>query len=302
MSIPQCANPLVSEALDVRNPRAWEGLQQSSKVMSNKIIVGTDFRAEADRAIDRALKLGEEWDLDVVIVHALDPSLGEPPARAELDRRMRSVLPDPEMEVTFRYPMDRADYAIAGVAEEEDARLVVLGVARFNSLRDFLLGTAVDYVIRHSPVPTLVVKNRPTGPYRRIVCATDFYPPSRHALEKAADLFPDADLQLIHAYHVPFEGWQKAEYVRKDVEKAERKVFKEFMNELRPETRERVTPHLVYGSAAGALRKDIRDSEADLLVLGTHGESALRHATIGSTANELLRSLPIDTLVIKNHE
>ena len=270
--------------------------------MSGKIIVGTDFRAEADRAIDRALKLGNDWGAEVILVHALDPTLGDPPTRGELDRRMRSVLPDCDAKVTFRYPMERADLAIASVAKEEGARVIVLGVARFNSMKDFLLGTSVDYVIRHSPVPTLVVKNRPARAYRHIVCATDFYPPSRKALEKAADLFPDAQFQLIHAYHVPFEGWQKAEYVRKDIEKAERKVFGEFLNELRPETRDRVTPQLVYGSPGGALRKEIIESEADLLVLGTHGESALRHATIGSTANELLRSLPIDTLVIKAEE
>jgi nucleotide-binding universal stress UspA family protein len=269
--------------------------------MSSKIIVGTDFRAEADRAIDQAVKLGDEWGAEVILVHAVDPALGDPPTRGELDRRMRSVLPSTEAKVTFRYPVERADYAIASVAKEENASLIVLGVARFNSMRDFLLGTAVDYVIRHSPVPVLVVKNRPVRPYRNIVCATDFYPPSQQALEAAAKLFPSADFDLVHAYHVPFEGWQKAEYVRKDVEKAERQVFDEFLNEISPETRKRVTPRLVYGSPGGALRKDICESEADLLVLGTHGESALRHATIGSTANELLRSLPIDTLVIKGH-
>lgn len=266
--------------------------------MPSKIVVGNDFRAEADRAIDRALELAKEWGSEVVLVHALDPALGDPPTRGELDKRMRSVLPDSDIEVTFRYPIERADYAIASVAKEEGASLIVLGVARFNSIKDFLLGTAVDYVIRHSPVPVLVVKTRAISPYRRIACATDFYTPSRVALEKAAELFPRADFQLIHAYHVPFEGWQKAEYVRKDVEKAERKVFDEFLEEIDPETRKRVTTHLVYGSPSGALRKDIRESEADLLVLGTHGESALRHASIGSTANELLRSLPIDTLVV----
>lgn len=270
--------------------------------MPGKIVVGTDFRAEADRAIDRALKLAEEWDSEVILVHALDPALGEQASRGELDRRMRSVLPDTHIKVTFRYPMERADYAIASVAKEEDASLIVLGVARFNSMKDFLLGTAVDYVIRHSQVPVLVVKTRPTMGYRRIACATDFYPPSRKALEKASELFPEADFQLIHAYHVPFEGWQKAEYVRKDTEKAERKVFDEFLQELDPDTRKRVTPHLVYGSPGGALRKDIQESEANLLVLGTHGESAMRHATIGSTASELLRSLPIDTLVVTNAE
>ena len=195
---------------------------------------------------------------------------------------MRAVLPDGDFKVSFRYPVERVDCAIASIAKEEDAHLIVLGVARFNSMKDFMLGTAVDYVIRHSTVPVLVVKNRPTRPHDGIACATDFYPPSRKALEKAAELFPKADFQLIHAYHVTFEGWQKAEYV--------------------PETRKRVTTHLVYGSPGSALRKDIRESEAELLVLGTHGESALRHATIGSTANELLRSLPVDTLVVTNRE
>ena len=266
--------------------------------MGGKIVVGTDFRAEADRAIDRALKLAKEWGAEVVLVHALDPAAGEQPSRSELDRQMRAVLPETSANVTFRYPVERTDLAIASIAQEENASLIVLGVARFNSLKDYLLGTAVDYVIRHSPVPVLVVKNRPVRPYRSIACATDFYPPSRKALDKAAELFPEADFQLIHAYHVPFEGWQKADYVRKDVEKAERKVFDEFLEEIDPETRKRITTHLAYGSPGGALHKDIRESEADLLVLGTHGESALRHATIGSTANELLRSLPVDTLVV----
>jgi len=141
--------------------------------MGRKIVVGTDFRAEADRAIDRALKLAEQWDAEVVLVHALDPALGEPPPRGELDRRMRAVLPDTDRDITFRYPLERADYAIASVAEEMGASLIVLGVARFNSMKDYLLGTAVDYVIRHSPIPVLVVKNRPKYPYDSIACATD---------------------------------------------------------------------------------------------------------------------------------
>ncbi len=270
--------------------------------MNGKIIVGTDFRAEADRAIDRALQLGEEWGAEVILVHAVDPALGEPPTKAELDRRMRSVLPDPDAEVTFRYPMERADLALARIAEEEDAVLIVLGVARLNNLRDFLLGTAVDYVIRNASAPVLVVKNRPTRPYRQICSATDFYAPSRNALEKAADLFPEAAFELVHAFHVPFEGWQKAEYVQKEVEKAQQKALDEFVAELSPDTRERVSAHVVYGSAGSALRQDIEESEGDLLVLGTHGESALRHITLGSTANELLRSLPVDTLVVRGSD
>ena len=83
--------------------------------MPGKIVVGTDFRAEADRAIDRALELAKEWNTEVVLVHALDPALGDPPTRGELDKRMRSVLPDSDIKVTFRYPIERADYAIVPI-------------------------------------------------------------------------------------------------------------------------------------------------------------------------------------------
>lgn len=123
---------------------AWGKQEQNRKgplVIPGKIVVGTDFRAEADRAIDRALELAKEWGSEVVLVHALDPALGDPPTRGELDKRMRSVLPDSDIEVTFRYPIERADYAIASVAKEEGASLIVLGEARFNSIKDFLLGT-----------------------------------------------------------------------------------------------------------------------------------------------------------------
>lgn len=266
--------------------------------MNRPIVIGTDFRAQADRALDRAVLLGEQWNSEVVVVHALDPNDRDQPSEAELERRLQTVLPSTSARVTFRCHHGEANTVITDIAHEVGAAVIVLGVARYNSFRDYVLGTAVDYVIRDTSIPVLVVKSRPRRPYQRIVSATDFHKPSRVALEKAADLFPNCPLEVVHAFHVPFEGWQQAEYVRDQMRDAEQKVFDEFMAELRPETRARITQHLAYGSVHTAMLRELEEGGADLVVIGTHGESALRHATLGSTASELLRLTPIDTLVV----
>lgn len=266
--------------------------------MRAPIVVGTDFRARADRAIDRALQLGQDHGAEVIAVHAFDPDDEDAPGEAELQARLRAVLPHPDAPVSFHIRAGEANEAIGALAREAGASLIVLGVARYNEVKDYFLGTAVDRIIREAPVPVLVVKNRSQGPYRRVVAATDFHLPSRIALERAADLFPDRMLEAVHAFHVPFEGWQKAEYVREDTRQAEQRVFDEFLQELRPETRARVTPRLLYGNPQAAVLSALEDPWRDLVVIGTQGESGLRHATIGSTASELLRTVPADTLVV----
>jgi nucleotide-binding universal stress UspA family protein len=41
------------------------------------------------------------------------------------------------------------------------------------------------------------------------------------------------------------------------------------------------------------------ETGADLLVVGSHGESGFRHATIGSVANMMLEMSELDTLMVK---
>ncbi|MBB3763207.1 nucleotide-binding universal stress UspA family protein [Sphingomicrobium lutaoense] len=244
------------------------------------------------------MKLGEKWNAEVVLVHALGHAVTEPPPQNILDERMRSVLPQQNNGIRFRYPRQCAADGVISVAQEEDARLIVLGLARSRGVKEFLLGTVVEHVICRSPVPVLVAKNRATRCYANVACATDFHPPSLEAFKKAMGLFDDADFQLIHAFEVPFERWQNRETARHGAAKFYKGLFEKILNELSSDARKRVTTQLVYGGAGTVLQNDILNSGADLLVLGNQGESRLRRAIIGSTANSLLRALPIDMLVI----
>src|SRR3546814_15708547 len=77
--------------------------------------------------------------------------------------------------------------------------------------------------ICYSLSPALVVRCRATGPYERVVVATDLSDCSRAALLSAARLFPGSDLTVVHAFHVPYEAWLKSDdvkdYVRTEAQK-----------------------------------------------------------------------------------
>ena len=266
--------------------------------MSGSIVVATDFSARADRAVDRALMLGKELGRDVELVHAIEYAPGNKLDTAALDERMRAVLPETDVPVTFSYPEGSVPAAIAGHAEDVDAAMIVLGVARFNSVGDYFLGTAVDRVIRGTSKPVVVVKKRPHRGYGKILVATDFSDPSREAIDWVASVFPDAELHLLHAFYVPFEAWNKAQYVADEIEEEARKKLSDLREELPEEVRSRTSIHLVRGSLCSAVNEVSRREGIDLVAVGSQGETGFRHATIGSQASSVLENAEVDTLLI----
>lgn len=262
------------------------------------ILVASDLSARNDRAVDRAMALGEAGGRPVILVHACEPSTDEDAAR-RLERVARDSLPKPDSKVEIVLAAGPAPRTIARLASERDAALIVSGVARFNGIDDYFTGTAVDHVISHGHRPVLVVKARPHRAYDRLLVAVDFSDHSAHALAAAAALFPRAQLHVVHAYHVPFEGFQKAAYVKEEVKSETAGRMEQFL--ARAElagTAGRVRSRLAYGSVARSIREAIDAVDPDLFVVGTHGMSGLRRATIGSIASSLLQWVPLDTLVV----
>ncbi len=272
--------------------------------MAGPIVAATDFSARADRAIDRAIMLGEQLGRKVVLAHALDHKQAAMFDQASLDRKMRDVLPEGlggAAKVEFSYPEGAAPSALAQAASSHDASLVVMGPARHNSLIDYFLGTAVDYTLRHCDQPVLVVKQRPHRPYATILLATDYSKPSAKALEWAMAEFPEAEFHIAHGCHMPFQSLDQAVYSRDDVLAACRAGMRSFVEELSiaDGAREKLITHVRIQDPYQIVRSVADQIGADLLVIGSHGESGFRHATIGSVANGLLSSAAIDTLVVK---
>ncbi|KSB90485.1 hypothetical protein AS593_13480 [Caulobacter vibrioides] len=257
------------------------------------ILVATDLAPRSDRAVDRALELGREWNAEVHVVHAIER---DAPTTA-LD--VRRALPDPGAKAAVSLPYGPAPKAITDTAREIGADLLVIGVARYNHLGDYLLGTAVDHVVRNAPCPVLVVKQRPHGPYQRPLIASDFSRGAKAALLGAAALFPQARLHLVHAYHVPFESRIKSEDIRDIARSEARQKLDALLAELPQDVRARIEPHLGAGEPGTVLENVAGRVWPDLVVIGARGVSGLMQAAIGSVASSLLERTGVDTLVIK---
>lgn len=266
--------------------------------MTGPIIAATDFSSRADRAVDRALALGRQLGTAVTLVHARELIVGKEFDQAVLDAKMQAILPETDVPVSFAYPEGRAPNAIATYADDHDASMLVIGVARYNSIGDFFSGTAVDEAVRSCSKPVLVVKNRPKGPYTRIIVATDFSFDSLQALSWVAATFPEAEIHLVHAFHVPYEAWNKAPYVAEEIKAAAEARFAEVAGSLNASVRDRVNFHAVKANVSAAVNQIVDEEAAQLVVAGSHGESGFRHATIGSQANHLLTTSKVDTMII----
>ena len=266
----------------------------------HQILVATDLSARSDRAVDRALSLATALGTKPTVCHVVAPDSAHALDQGKLREMVRSVLPDPDADIDILLPSGSAPETIAKVADELNPLFIVMGVARYNSVGDYFLGTAVDHVVRRAKVPVLIVKHRPHKPYRRILCAVDFSAHSAKALQTALRLFPQAKVIAIHAYHVPFESWNKADYVREEVAATALKDFEAFLMDLpiSDKERERLDYRTGYGDVGSVLKNEMDNEEIDLVVFGTHGMGGFRQATLGSVASSLVQWVVPDTLVV----
>jgi nucleotide-binding universal stress UspA family protein len=219
----------------------------------------------------------------------------------EAQRRLRCVLPGEGATMEALIAEGSAPEQIAAVAEEQDAAIICAGVARYNSIGDFLLGNAVDALCRHAQRPVLVVKERPRAPYQTIIFPTDFSGCSRQALLRALVLLPEARIRLVHAYHVPYAAWNRDDYVKDDLDRDAAAKMDEFIATFaaEPQVAGRLEGAVVRGNLFEMIYEVAEKTGANLVAFGTHGESGIRHATIGSMANELLNKLTLDSLIIR---
>lgn len=278
------------------------------------ILLTTDLSARGDRALDRAVSLAKQWQSRLTLLHVLDnierssslealPSWRRPPDPVQVAKK--NIAEDlSDVGDTAKILVEEGDVVdtIMRVAESERSELIVAGIARNEIFGEINLGQTVSSLLRRSQVPLLVVKNRPRRPYRKIVVATDFSDSSRNALVAAANFFAGQPLTLFHAYHAPMahrvgdaadyrREWQKT--VERDCEAFLQATGKPSSGWQRPQVL------IEHGEPNELLRDYVTDNAVDLVVVSTHGRSAVFDFFIGSVAKRILSDVPSDILVIR---
>ena len=141
---------------------------------------------------------------------------------------------------------------------------------------------------------------------RRILCAVDFSDPSHEALHYGSDLARlfDAELLLFHVYHVPGYGMPEGSLVLPGPETMAR-LFARIDERLagwKNEALERGAPRVTVATAQGSAWHEIVERAKDgcqLVVVGTHGHTGLRHVLLGSVADRVVRHAPCPVLTVR---
>ena len=174
-------------------------------------------------------------------------------------------------------------------------------------IRDRLIGTTAEHVIRKGDVPVLVVSLPPTQPYRRPVITTDLEDASRRTFELAFRVLgPEVtQVNVTHAFNVPFEVFGPPTSAARETSDYQRSFQETAITSLA----KFLTPYqdsgvcwqtiIRQGDPRAVVLEAALRYQADLIAVGTHGRSGIAHALVGSVAEWVIAAATCDVLVAR---
>jgi nucleotide-binding universal stress UspA family protein len=286
------------------------------------IMVATDLSAPARHAAMRAAMLSRDLGAQLVLTHVvnlhwlehlallLGPT-GETLPKRLYDNGVRE-LNKLAAEIDSRYGVAACTHAAQGVVLEEivdqaermEADLMVMGNRGKGFVREVLMGSTTERVLRKTTRPLLMVKQMPHEPYRRIMVPVDFSGRSVAAVRLAHAMSPQAELILLHAFEAPYESKLHYAGIDEGEIKALRNAAKaeaglrmaDLLADARlppGKTRSSVLP----GPAIDCILEQEQEQDCDLIVIGKHGYGTVEELLLGSVTKHLLMMSSCDVLV-----
>lgn len=294
-----------------------------------RIVVTTDFSDAARQTLPLAAELANQFGATLSLVHVFPLSLpGElghigivfeqkrlaAEARLRLERFRQDELPanlPVESVLLEGGPADR----IVTFAKDSEADLIIVATSGHTGLKHFLLGSTAERIVRHAPCPVLVVRAQPVPVrfpgdvlcrFQRILVPTDFSEASRPAQRYAAAFAGPcgSEVTFIHVIEPP--PYPEFGYAHVPLKEAGLKQEATAKLEVCCRELEQAGINTGYvvrtGSAFCEISEHAREHRDDLIVIGTHGRSAIAHALLGSTTERVVRHAPCPVLVVRQKE
>jgi nucleotide-binding universal stress UspA family protein len=278
------------------------------------LLAATDFSTRSQRALRRAGLLARENGAELTLVHVVDDD--QPPDLVALERREAERILGEQIGAIAEFDGLRPRaLVIAGdpfdgilrAAESTGADLIVMGAHRKQMLRDIMVGTTIERVIRTGAFPVLMVNREVNRAYRTALSAVDLSEPSVNAIRTGLALgMPRGPrLTLVHAFTPLAKG--KMYYAG-----LSRETIEGYVADERVRVSEDLTAflaangledhgqsiHVEEGGPSEVIARAVERSRPDVLVIGTNARSGIARALLGSVTEEALRSLDVDILAV----
>lgn len=143
---------------------------------------------------------------------------------------------------------------------------------------------------------------------KKILVCTDFSEnslPARQCAVEWAKAFK-AELAILHVVNSRFFGYpsftdrvpEEMALIQKHIEEGVQEELDSIANEFRKEL-SKVHAHSRAGAPADEIIRFADEESADLIIMGTHGWTGVRHLILGSTAENVVRTAKCPVLSVR---
>jgi nucleotide-binding universal stress UspA family protein len=279
-----------------------------------KILVPTDFSAEAHHAFDIATELAHLSGAEVVLVNVIEMN-GTPNFAATGDylatggveemymmkllevtrgqmRRMLDTNRFPEVRISHEVDVDDIFHNIRKRIKEDGIDLVVMGTKGADGLNEMLVGSNTEKVVRQAHCPVLTVKSN-SGPFnvRNIVFPSNFREDTPYVVDvlKYFQQIFNAHLNLVYINTPTTFGTSRESKAR----------MNDFVNRFQIQN---YSLHIHNDSVEeDGILAFAEEMNADLVIMATHGRTGFSHLLSGSIAEDMVNhsTRPILTCHLK---
>jgi len=282
--------------------------------MFSNLLALYDLSPASLTALKWTLKLGERFRSRVHVLHVLERGAKTSQSeeiscviRTDIDKELRKISqesPGGRLEkIDVQVSPGRPVTEILKTIEVRRPDLVVVGTHGRTGLKHVLLGSVAEKIVRHSPAPTLVAREIIAWPPKKMVLPIDIFESSEESLAFAQEFrrFLPVAVSGLYVVEPPVSVMVSPEMMSVPIPIVDEKTLRK---EAEAKFREVSGGHpsfpmetsVVVGPAADQICRAARESQADMIIMPSHGRKGLSRLLMGSVAEQVVRYAPCSVL------
>ncbi|MBS1507186.1 MAG: universal stress protein [Bacteroidetes bacterium] len=264
-----------------------------------KIVVPFDFSETATQAFKFAIDVAEQSRGEVILLHVVElsamydtmlmPALSFEEAylkdveenAAKSFEKLIAKHNKEGVKISWHVAYGTTALSINTFAEEKEADLIVMGTKGASGIKELVIGSNTEKIVRSSPIPVIAIKKNLRGAIKNIVFpnALDREEEGLVSKIKALQKFFDATLHIVFI-NTPAN-------FRRDID-------------IRPKLNAFVKRYMIKDCTVNIYNDQDQESglinfakevDADMVAMGTHGRTGISHLMSGSIAEDVVNHI-----------
>lgn len=277
--------------------------------MPRNVLIPTDSSPLSKDALEHAIATFPDGNL--TLIHIIDPRYtpaDDDELRPErIFTELRNIAERNDIEVETEIRVGHPGREIVAFSETHDVDEIMMGSHGRELPSRILFGSVAERVLRRAPVPVTILHPHQRMGTNHHVVPIDGSEQSMKALEYAFSVFPDVETTILHAIDPMETHYGEGQLVHSEAEyeaiKAEAKQLLADAEDLAEayDADVKTTTIVEWGPnrPVDAILDYVDETDADHVIMGSHGRSGISRILLGSVAETVTRRSPVPVTVVR---